>query len=213
MATRQQSKSFRRRCRTRSRRFASVRCGHSVACLRRVRWPNVWSIDWPIATNACESPPRLLFWASAEPFPRKKAPHLQTFLRDHASCLPSLTRCFHRSTRVLVMRDYLRCDGWAAWIAVVCALVAGCGDECRVGDSECISSALIQTCVPTEDGNEWLVHQCGATERCQDKAQRVSDGGTMGDAGADAGKVEPATSSGGAACTGTCETGEHACVT
>jgi hypothetical protein len=102
---------------------------------------------------------------------------------------------------------------WAASIVVATAMLAGCGDECRVGASECISTALIQTCVPTEDGNEWLVHQCGANERCEDKAQDFRDGGVAGDASADGGKSEPEPMDpSGAACTGTCQTGDHSCV-
>jgi len=110
------------------------------------------------------------------------------------------------------MRAYVRYGGWAAFFAVAIASFAGCGDECRVGDSECISSALIQTCVPTEDGNEWLVHQCGSNERCVDKATSSRDGG-KGDASADGGRSESASSPDEAACTGTCQTGDHSCVT
>jgi hypothetical protein len=114
------------------------------------------------------------------------------------------------------MRTYVQCGRWAAFLALAAALVAGCGDECHVGDSECISSVLIQTCVPSDDGNEWLVHQCGANERCEDKAQDFRDAATEGDASADGGRSEPETEraeSKGAACTGTCMVGEQSCVT
>jgi hypothetical protein len=113
------------------------------------------------------------------------------------------------------MRKTMRCGSWAVSIAIASAVLsAGCKDECHVGDSECISNALIQTCVPSEDGNEWLVHQCGANERCRDNTSAGRDGGSESDAGGDSGAGDfTVVASGGASCVGTCEIGEHSCVT
>jgi hypothetical protein len=92
--------------------------------------------------------------------------------------------------------------------ALQCVL-SGCEDDCKRGANECISDALIRTCVPAESGSSWLISQCGANERCEKNA---GSSGASSDAGAstsDAGASPPA---GQAACVGTCRVGEHQCV-
>ncbi len=96
-------------------------------------------------------------------------------------------------------------SGWVA-VASLIVFAAGCDDECRVGATECVSGLLIRTCVPNEDGNEWLVHQCGPTERCEWGAQG------QGDAGAADGGEEPAANGRDAACVGMCRLGDQRCV-
>ena len=85
-------------------------------------------------------------------------------------------------------------------------VLAGCDDDCRSGESECVGTGLIRTCVPTDNGYEWLVHQCGANEQCRPSSQGSGDAGES-----DAGDSNGSNGS-GAACVGSCRTGEHSCV-
>lgn len=107
-----------------------------------------------------------------------------------------------------------------AYVLVALApLGFGCKGECRVGESQCVSSALIRTCIPGDGDNEWLVYQCGPTERCEDRRGATTaddagassaDGGREDAAPPDASTARPELI--GAACVGRCEIGEHACV-
>ncbi|MDH5672708.1 MAG: hypothetical protein OEZ06_11200 [Myxococcales bacterium] len=85
-------------------------------------------------------------------------------------------------------------------LLIFASLLGGCDDECKRGKSVCLSDSLIRTCVPGDDDNRWMIHQCRAEEACSPNAADalpVSDGG-------------PAVS--GAACVGTCEVGQSECV-
>lgn len=88
----------------------------------------------------------------------------------------------------------------------ICWVLAACGDdECKVGNTRCVSNALIATCLENSDEEpEWLVHQCPADERCEADALPDATAGGSSDAGAPEAM---------AACVGTCEQGESECVT
>ena len=100
------------------------------------------------------------------------------------------------------------CTRGIGFVACMLALpwVVGCKDDCKRGANECISQSLIRTCVPGADGNEWLISQCGVGERCQTRLPSGPDGGT-GKSDSDPGQTGDQ-----AACVGTCQVGEHECV-
>lgn len=92
---------------------------------------------------------------------------------------------------------------WACAVVLI-AFAAGCGDEpCKKGQTECISDALIRTCVEGEDENEWFVHDCGDDSRCG----APSAAGAAGGAGS---MAAPASDT--AVCVGNCEAGSSECV-
>jgi hypothetical protein len=111
------------------------------------------------------------------------------------------------------MAQAMRMGLFAGGLAAAGLLGLGCDDECSRGASECISGSLIRICVPAEDGNEWLVTQCGANERCV-KAPAAPSGSDAGrtDAGADAGEAEQRDGGSVPACVGSCRVGAHECV-
>ncbi|MDH5673285.1 MAG: hypothetical protein OEZ06_14115 [Myxococcales bacterium] len=92
-----------------------------------------------------------------------------------------------------------------ALVAVALALFGlACDDECKKGNSECVSDSLIRACVPGDDGPEWFVHACGEQERCQ-QGGAAAVAVASGDGG-------QASSGEGAICAGTCEVGHSECV-
>jgi hypothetical protein len=98
-------------------------------------------------------------------------------------------------------------------LLAIAANVTACSDECKQGSTECVTKSLIRTCVPGNDGNEWLVSQCGANEACNPNAPVSSDDDDAGPgkpaaAKSDAGIKAPTQ----AACVGTCQVGAHECV-
>jgi hypothetical protein len=101
------------------------------------------------------------------------------------------------------MANLARKLGFVAYGWLFCSLLWGCGDECSQGASECISKALIRTCVPGSDGPQWLISQCGTGEACNKPKLDDQDAGP-GDAGMPV-KAEPA-------CIGNCEDGARECV-
>ena len=90
------------------------------------------------------------------------------------------------------------------------AFASGCtDDECKKGETTCISSSLYRVCVDGQDGPEWLITQCGENEVCEsDVSLRPAD------AGADAGgKPASAKAASADVCVGTCSLDERQCVT
>jgi hypothetical protein len=104
------------------------------------------------------------------------------------------------------MRNCVRSVGFVASVFALPWLVLGCEDECKRGANECVSTSLIRTCVPGDNGNAWLISQCSANERCDKNALEGSD------AGADKSASDAEKTGGLAACVGTCEVGDHECV-
>jgi hypothetical protein len=97
----------------------------------------------------------------------------------------------------------LACVSVGLWLLASCS-----SDDCTKGATECVSDALIRTCVPGSAGNEWLVSQCGPNETCGKNASNQDDE----DAGADKSDAGASKPTGQAACTGTCQVGAHECV-
>jgi hypothetical protein len=101
------------------------------------------------------------------------------------------------------MANLARKFGVVAHGSLLCVLLWGCGgDECTQGASECLSAALIRTCVPGSDGPQWLISQCGAGATCSKPSRDDEDAGPS-----DAGTHAPSQP----ACMG-CQPGAHECV-
>lgn len=88
----------------------------------------------------------------------------------------------------------------------LCSGQAACSDDCTAGATECVSSLLLRTCVPSDDGNQWLVSQCGPNDTCASQSSPARDDDD------DAGSSQASTQPGQPACVGKCQLGEHSCV-
>ena len=72
----------------------------------------------------------------------------------------------------------------AVLVAIALSVCSGCGDEeCSRGSTECVSDNLIRTCLPGDDGNVWLVSQCGANFTCLSDPSRLIRSSEEDDAG------------------------------
>ena len=109
------------------------------------------------------------------------------------------------------MHLQIRVARWALLMASWLLVATACGDEpCTTGATECVSESLIRTCLPGEDGNVWLVSQCGANFSCLSNPSRLIQSRDEDDAGVRVGPAEtrPPTQP---ACVG-CEVGAHECL-
>jgi hypothetical protein len=109
------------------------------------------------------------------------------------------------------MQHQTRVARLAVFAALWLAYGAACGDEeCSRGSTECVSDSLIRTCLPGEDGNVWLVSQCGANFSCISDPSRLIRSSDEDDAGVKVGTagMRPPTQP---ACVG-CEVGAHECL-
>jgi|GEM_PF-4042791 len=109
------------------------------------------------------------------------------------------------------MHNHTRVTGLAMLSAVWLVLGAACGDEeCATGTTECVSDTLIRTCLPGEDGNVWLVSQCGANFSCISDPSRLIRSRDEDDAGVQVGPPETLPPK-QPACVG-CDVGAHECL-
>jgi hypothetical protein len=109
------------------------------------------------------------------------------------------------------MHNHTRVARLAMFVAFWLAVGTACGDEeCATGTTECVSENLIRTCLPGEDGNVWLVSQCGANYTCLTDPSRRIRANDEDDAGVRVGSpdVLPPKQP---ACVG-CEVGAHECL-
>ncbi|MET0386830.1 MAG: hypothetical protein ABW321_12765 [Polyangiales bacterium] len=102
-------------------------------------------------------------------------------------------------------------------LVVLCVLaswLAACGgDECTRGSTECVSDQLIRTCVPTEDGPQWLVAQCSGNETClSEPAHAILRGFPTSDDDAGVDPPNPDLVPRQPACVGNCDVGANECV-
>lgn len=108
----------------------------------------------------------------------------------------------HKQTRVARL---------AAFAAVWLVFGTACGDEeCERGTTECLSDNLIRTCLPGEDGNIWLVSQCGANFTCLSDPSRLIRSNDEDDAGIRVGARDTRPPK-RPACVG-CDVGAHECL-
>ncbi|HET8938270.1 MAG TPA: hypothetical protein VFN67_32725 [Polyangiales bacterium] len=99
----------------------------------------------------------------------------------------------------------------ALFVAVWLVFGTACGDEeCERGTTECLSDNLIRTCLPGEDGNVWLVSQCGANFSCLSDPSRLIRSNDEDDAGIRVGHSDMRPSK-QPACVG-CDVGAHECL-
>ncbi len=125
------------------------------------------------------------------------------------------------------MPKIMRLGGLTVSVSVALfALLAGCKTECKRGRTECVTDSLIRTCVPTANGNEWLISQCGASDSCSPTGAPGSGGSADAGGGSTAAKSDAGGGDGGvtgsasgltaapgvAACVGTCTSGDKECV-
>jgi hypothetical protein len=96
--------------------------------------------------------------------------------------------------------------------SLAAAFISACGSECTSGATECVSDGLIRTCVPSDDGNQWLVSQCSPNTTClTNPSLRLPEFDENDDAGVNAHPSETRPSM-QPACVGTCSVGAHECV-
>src|SRR6185312_12063033 len=109
------------------------------------------------------------------------------------------------------MVNHIRVARLAVLLALSLALGTACGDEeCTRGTTECVNDNMLRTCLPSDDGNVWLVTQCGSNFTCLSDPSRLIRSNSEDDAGVrvgPAGMAQPTAP----ACVG-CDVGAHECL-